>query len=57
MNQYTYWEDNQFIGGEPYDKLFDCVTAHTCRVEFEILQVVFENGQSISLLNQGAPEN
>lgn len=47
MDRYYYWEDNQFMGGEPYDKLYGCVSAGTCKVNVEITQVVFENGQVV----------
>ncbi len=49
MDEYTYWEENQFLSNQPYNKLFDCVSANLCKAEIEITQVVFENGQSIKL--------
>jgi len=44
-NTYYYFEDNQFIGGQPYDKLKIFEAAGTGTVTTEIDAVVFADGQ------------
>lgn len=41
---FYYFEDNQFIAGEPYDKLLPLVTAGTAKIVVAIDALVFEDG-------------
>ncbi len=47
MSKYYYWEDNEFIGGEPYDKLQSATSAGTIKTKVVIQRVVFEDGSSV----------
>tara|TARA_B100001250_G_scaffold82938_1_gene68430 strand:- start:170 stop:700 length:531 start_codon:yes stop_codon:yes gene_type:complete len=44
MNTFFYWEDNEFLAGEPYDMLQSAAGAGTIRTEVEIISVVFDDG-------------
>jgi hypothetical protein len=46
-NMFYIYEDNQFIGGEPYDKLLVPVTQRTGSIETQIRVIVLENGRII----------
>jgi hypothetical protein len=41
------WEDNQFIGGEPYDKLLTAVTNGTGTIKTDIKIIVLKSGEVI----------
>jgi hypothetical protein len=43
------WEDNQFIDGEPYDKLLTSVTNKTGEIRTQIKIIVFEDGELVKL--------
>jgi len=47
MDTYYYWEDNEFIGGEPYDKIQSAAGAGTLKTTVKILTVVFEDGSVV----------
>jgi len=44
---FYYFEDNQFIGDQPYDKLLIFETSGTGSIETTVTAVVFENGDVI----------
>jgi len=44
MSSFWYWEDNEFIGGEPYDKLQSAAGAGTIKVKVRIKKAVFADG-------------
>jgi hypothetical protein len=46
---YYYFEDNQFIGDQPYDKLKIFEAAGTGKISTRILAVVFEGGEVIEV--------
>lgn len=41
---YWHWDDNQFINGQPYDKMWQAASNNTAKVEVKILKAVFEDG-------------
>jgi hypothetical protein len=46
---FYYFEDNQFISGEPYDKLLPMVTNKTGSIEVEMTTIAFEGGEIVKL--------
>lgn len=49
---YWHWDDNQFIKGEPYDKMWQAVSSNTAKVEVKVIKVVLEDG---TILKASAP--
>lgn len=49
---YWHWDDNQFIKGEPYDKMWQAVSSNTAKVEVKVVKVVFEDG---TILKSSSP--
>ena len=47
MDTFYYWEDNEFIGGEPYDKIQSAAGAGTLKTTVKILTIVFEDGSVV----------
>ncbi|MGW6778321.1 hypothetical protein ACWF50_09745 [Brucella pseudogrignonensis] len=43
-NVFFYWEDNQFINNQPYDKLFGPVDTGVAKAEMKVLKAVFSDG-------------
>jgi len=48
-NLFYYFEDNQFIPGEAYDKLLPMVTNKTGSIEVEMTMIAFEGGEIVRL--------
>lgn len=46
-NLFYYFEDNQFISGEPYDMLLPMVTNKTGNIEIKMTMMAFEGGEVI----------
>ena len=46
---FYYFEDNQFMGGEPYDKLLSLVTNNSKNIEVSFDMIAFEGGQVVKL--------
>ncbi len=46
---YRYWEDNPYIGGEPFDKLWELAMNGTAKLKFKITKVAFVTGKIISI--------
>ncbi len=44
---FYYFEDNQFIAGEPYDKLLPMVTNKTGSIEVAMTTIAFEGGEIV----------
>lgn len=44
MASFWYWEDNEFIDGEPYDKMQAAASAGTVGVSVSLKKAVFEDG-------------
>jgi hypothetical protein len=44
---FYYFEDNQFIGGQPYDKLSIFLSTNTGSISTEIVAVVFDGGEVV----------
>ena len=42
------WEDNQFMQGEPYDKLSGPVSTGTAKAKLEVTKVIYSDGTSES---------
>jgi hypothetical protein len=41
---FWHWDDNQFIHGEPFDKMWQAVNNNTAKVEVKILKAAFDDG-------------
>ncbi|MBU0700042.1 hypothetical protein KKE26_01905 [bacterium] len=52
-DMYWHWDDNQFIKGEPYDKMWQAASSNTAKVEVKILKVIFEDG---TILKASVPQ-
>ena len=50
-NLFYYFEDNQFIPGEPYDKLLAMVTNKSGSVDVVLDSIAFEGGEIVRLSN------
>jgi len=48
MSSFWYWEDNEFIDGQPYDKLQSAAGAGTIKVKVKIKKAVFEDGTIVN---------
>lgn len=48
-NLFYYFEDNQFIGGEPYDKLLTMVRNNSGSIEVTLDKIAFEGGEVVDL--------
>ncbi|MEH6524015.1 hypothetical protein [Sulfitobacter sp.] len=48
-NLFYYFEDNQFMSGEPYDKLLPMVTNNSGNVEVTLDMIAFEGGEIVKL--------
>ena len=48
MSSFWYWEDNEFIDGQPYDKLQSAAGAGTIKVKVKIKKAVFEDGTVVN---------
>lgn len=46
---FYFFEDNEFISGEPYDKLVIFQTSGTGSISSKVTAIVFENGEVIKL--------
>ena len=44
---FYFWEDNQFINDQPYDKLLSSVTNSNGSIDTSIIAIVFEDGEVI----------
>lgn len=48
MDTFWYWEDNEFIDGEPYDKLQPAAGAGTIKIKIKLKKAVFQDGTVIN---------
>ena len=46
---FYYWDDNEYISDQPYDKLLSLVTNKTGTIETKIIAIVFEDGEVIKI--------
>ncbi len=44
MDTFWYWEDNEFVDGQPYDKLQSAASAGTIKVKVKLKKAVFSDG-------------
>lgn len=49
MDKYWYWEDNPFIGGEPFDKMWSAVSSKTIKLKIKFVQAALDDGTQVSL--------
>lgn len=49
---FYYWDDNEFISDQPYDKLLSLVTNKTGTIETKVIAIVFEDGEVIKISSQ-----
>ncbi|MDR9808893.1 hypothetical protein [Rhizobium hidalgonense] len=44
--QFYLWEDNEFIQGEPYDRLMGPVSTGTAKAALDVRKVIYSDGTS-----------
>ena len=49
---FYYWDDNEYISDQPYDKLLSLVTNKTGTIETKIIAIVFEDGEVMKIDSQ-----
>ncbi|WP_439143766.1 hypothetical protein [Planktotalea sp.] len=48
---FYYFEDNQFMGGQPYDKLLPMITNNSANIDIQVDMIAFSDGEIIKLSN------
>jgi len=46
-NGYWHWQNNKFIDGEPYDRMWQSVSNDTIKVKTQILKIIFDDGTKV----------
>ena len=52
IGKYWYWEDNEFIHGEPYDKLWAAISSNTIKIRVKFKKIALDDGSSMTLANK-----